>query len=339
MVNGSTVLAIIIILATFVTTLFLTKMWIRAAKAFGLVGKDMNKFDKRQVAEAGGVAVIFATIFGLFFFIFLKTFLLQTETHFVELLSVAVTVLLAGFLGFIDSVLGWKKGLKQWQKPLLTIPIALPLMVLNAGHATMNIPFLGTIDFGLLYPLLIVPLAVVGAANGFNLLAGYNGLEAGLGAIILSTLGFVALKTGASWLALVAFIAVAALLAFLLFNWYPARVFPGDSLTYGIGALIAVIAILGNMEKLALFLFIPFFIDAILYAKCRFVNKLGDFQAFAKPNSDNSLELPYKKLGDCTHIALWLLKKVKKKVFERDVVTSILLVEVVLAIFGFLILV
>ncbi len=49
---------------------------------------------------------------------------------------------------------------------------------------------------------------------------------------------------------------VGALLAFLWFNWYPAKVFPGDTLTYSVGALVACIAILGDMEKIAVILFI-----------------------------------------------------------------------------------
>jgi UDP-N-acetylglucosamine--dolichyl-phosphate N-acetylglucosaminephosphotransferase len=327
MVNGNAVLAVIILAATFVATLFLVKGWIHVARAFGLVGKDMNKFDKRKVAEAGGIAVVFSVVFGLLFLVFFKTFLLKSETHFIEILAIAMTMLLASFIGFIDDILGWKKGLKQWQKPLLTIPIALPLMVLNIGHSTINVPILGIINFGILYPLIIVPIAIVGAANGYNLLAGYNGLEAGMGAIILSALGVVAFISGKSWLALVAFIAVFALLAFLLFNWYPARIFPGDSLTYSIGALIAVIAILGDMEKLALFLFAPYFLDAILYFKAKVLDKAGDVQAFGKPNKDNSLELPYSKIYDTTHVAMATLKKLKKRVFEKTVVASILAFE------------
>jgi UDP-N-acetylglucosamine--dolichyl-phosphate N-acetylglucosaminephosphotransferase len=339
MVNGSAILGGVIIFATFIVTLFLVKGWIRVARAFGLVGKDMNKWQGKEVAESGGVAIIFSVVFGLFFFIFLKTFLLQTSTHFIDLLAITTTILLAGFIGFIDGILGWKKGLRQWQKVLVTIPIVLPLAVLNAGHSTMNVPFLGAINFGLLYPLIIVPAAIIGASNGFNLLAGYNGLEAGMGAIILSTLGLAAVKTGSLWLALVAFIAVAALLAFLLFNWYPAKVFPGDSMTYSIGALIAVIAILGSMEKLALLLFVPYFLDALLYFKARVMDKAGDVQAFAKANKDNSLDRPYSKIYDSTHLAIAVLKKLKGKVFESDVVISILAIEAVLGVLGLLLLI
>ena len=331
MVNGTGILAGIITFATFIATLFLTKAWIKVARNFGLVGKDMNKLSNKKIAESGGIAVIFSVVFGLFFYIFLKTFLLQTETHFIDLLAIAITILLASFIGFLDDILGWKKGLAQWQKVLLTIPIAFPLAILNSGHSIMNVPLFGMIDFGLIYPLIIVPLAIVGAANGYNMLAGYNGLEAGLGAIILGALGLVALKMGSTWLALVAFIAVAALLAFLLFNWYPAKVFPGDSLTYAIGALIAIIAILGNMEKLAAFLFIPFFIDALLYFKARIVDKAGDVQAFAKPNKDGTIAMPYSKIYDSTHAAIWLQKKLFGKATEKKVTSMILIFELILA--------
>ncbi len=56
--------------------------------------------------------------------------------------------------------------------------------------------FLGTLDTGLLYPLLIIPIGMIGASNAFNMLAGYNGLEAGMGIVILSTLGLIAYNTG-----------------------------------------------------------------------------------------------------------------------------------------------
>jgi UDP-N-acetylglucosamine--dolichyl-phosphate N-acetylglucosaminephosphotransferase len=115
-------------------------------------------------------------------------------------------------------------------------------------------------------------------------------------------------------------------------------VFPGNSFTYAIGALIATLAILGNMEKIALWLFIPYFLEILLYLKARVVDKMGDVQAFAKPNKDGSLELPYKHIYDTTHIAIWVLKRVKEKVYERDVVLFLIAVEVLFAAFGVILL-
>jgi UDP-N-acetylglucosamine--dolichyl-phosphate N-acetylglucosaminephosphotransferase len=324
-------------LLSFIFTVFFIPKWIKKARQFGLVGKDMNKYDKPEVAEAGGIVVIIGLLAGTLFYIFLDTFFLKTGADALLIFAAMLTVLLAGFLGFIDDVLGWKKGLKRWQKPLLTIPMAIPLMVINAGHSTMSIPLLGPIDFGIVYPLVIIPIGIVGAANGFNMLAGFNGLEAGMGAIALGTLGTISLFNGNTGLAAVAFSAVASLLAFLIFNWNPARIFPGDSLTYGIGALIAVVSILGNMERAGLILFIPFLIDAVwsLLPEAKGAPKR---EAFGKPNKDGSLDMPYDKLYGFEHFGLWLMKKVKKKAYETDVTLFFLIMELLLSalVFGFL---
>ena len=315
---------------SFLTTLFLMKYWIKMAKSANLVGRDMNKYNKPKIAESGGVAVIFGSGFGILAYIFLNTFYLQNTENLIFILAILCTVLLAAFIGFIDDVLGRRMGLKYWQKVLLTIPIAIPLMVVNVGHEMIELPFIGVINLGLFYPLILVPIIIIGSTNGFNILAGYNGLEAGMGVIILSTLGIIAYSHYA-WLSLLVFLVVLSLLAFLMFNWFPAKVFPGDSLTYPIGAMIAITAILGNAEKAALILFVPYFIDLFLLFKAVKFKNFG-VDAFAKPNPDDSLELPYTKLYDTTHIILFALKKVKKAVFERDVVRSMLGAELILAL-------
>ena len=332
------VLVAVILLLGFFLTFFLTKRWIRSAEDAKLLGKDMNKYEKPLVSRSGGIAVALIICFSLLIYIFLKTFYWKTTTHLVEAFAISATVLLAGFIGFTDDILGWKQGLTQFQKFLLTIPIALPLMVINAGHSVMELPFLGRIDFGLVYPLLLVPVGVIGAANGFNLLAGYNGLEAGMGFIIFTTFGIAGLIVEKYWISLIAFIVSASLLAFLYFNWYPAKVFPGNSFTYSIGALIATIAILGDMERLAVWLFLLYFVEGLLYFRARVIDKAGDVQAFAKPNKDNSLEMPYKKIYDTTHFAVWFLKKVKKKVYEKDIVRFLLFVQFLFALSGLVLL-
>jgi len=316
---------IISVLASVMATLFMTRKWIKKANAIGIVGKDMNKFHKPEVAEMGGICVVFGFVFGVLIYIGTRTFYFNSYDY-SSILAVLCTVLMITIIGILDDVLGWKKGISQLKKPLLTIPAAIPMMVINAGHSTMNLPLLGTIDWGILYPLIIVPIGIVGASNAYNMLAGYNGLEAGMGVIILSTLGYVAYVNGSSSTLVLALCMVGALLAFLYFNWYPAKVFPGDSMTYSVGALVACIAILGNMEKIAVLLFIPYVVDFILPLR-----KKLNVEAFAKVNSDGSLDMPYDKIYDTSHLAINLLKKVKSRVYERDVVLFILGIEVIIA--------
>jgi len=318
-------------IASFLTTFLLTPQWIKIAHRINLVGKDMNKYDKPEVAEMGGLTVNAGFLFGILLYVAISTFYFKQNSFLIYILATISTCLIIMVIGMLDDLLGWKIGLKQWQKPLLTLPASLPMAFVNAGIATMQLPFLGSVDFGMLYPLLIVPLGIVGAANGFNMLAGYNGLEAGMGVIILSMLGLIAWKTSQGYVAMLAFCMVFALLAFLFYNWYPARIFPGDTLTYSVGALIACVAILGNMEKFAVLLFLPYFADFVLPLRAKM-----KVEAYAKVNRDNSLDLPYDKIYDVAHLAILALKKTKGKVYEKDVVLFILSIEAFLGTLVFL---
>lgn len=289
-----------------------------------MIVPDMNKCKKPLIPKAGGIAFTISIVLIILIYIFFKTFILKTETHLLEISILMVTALLACFIGFIDDIFGWKKSLAGWQKILMTLPIAIPLMVINAGqHAMLGI------DFGIFYPLLFIPLGVIGATNGYNLLAGHNGLEAGIGAIVFAVLGLISLTTGQLWLALIAGIIVPALLAFLIFNKFPAKIFPGNSLTYVIGALIACFAILGNMEKASLILFVPFIIEGLLKARSRF-----KADNFGIPQRDGSIELPYKRIYSLTHLIMRILKRTArdKKATELRVVNSLILIEIILAV-------
>ncbi len=226
-----------------------------------------------------------------------------------------------------DDMLGWRIGLRQREKVMFTFLIPVPLMVINAGQSVISSPFLGTLDIGLLYPLLIIPIGVIGASNAFNMLAGYNGLEAGLGVVILSTLGLIAYSNGNTVAVVIAVTTVSALIALLYFNKYPAKVFPGDTLTYPVGAIVAIVAIIGNMEKSAVVLFSLYYIEFLLKAR----GKLRP-EWTAKLLDDGSLAVR-DKVYSIPHIAILLLRKVKGKAYEYEVVLLVLLFQVVIAIY------
>ena len=124
---------------------------------------------------------------------------------------------------------------------------------------------------------------------------------------------------------------VVCLIAFYIFNIYPGKILPGDVLTYSIGALIAIIAILGNIEKVAIFFFIPYIIETGLKVKGNLKK-----ESFAKVNEEGNLESPYEEFYSLTHISIALLKKFKKngKVHEREVVYLINLFQILIIVLG-----
>ncbi len=315
------------IFISFFCALFVIPFWIRKARQENLVGKDMHKKDKRKIAEGGGVSVMFGFSIGVLLYLAINTFYFKRSDFLASIFAILTTLFIATMLGSIDDLLGWKKGLSKSMRIVMMLFAAIPLMAINAGESIL----LG-IDFGLLYPLFLIPLGIVGASTTFNFLAGYNGLESSQGILILSALSIATFLTGNSWLSVIALCMAAALIAFYIFNKYPAKIFPGDTLTYPVGALIAVIAILGNIEKIAVFFFIPYILETILKLR-GWLRK----ESFAKLNKDGSLEMPYEKIYGLEHLAIKILKKIKpsKKVYETDVVYLINGFQILIILIGF----
>jgi UDP-N-acetylglucosamine--dolichyl-phosphate N-acetylglucosaminephosphotransferase len=302
LLNQFVLLFALVFLITAITTYF----WINKAKKAGLTGKDMHKNSEKKVAEMGGITVLLGFIIGIMIYIAIRIFVFQANTYITPLLAILTATLIAGLIGIMDDILGWKIGLRQWQKPLLTLLVAAPIMALNAGHRIMSLPIFGEINLGLLFPLIIIPGFILVGTNGFNMLAGYNGLEAGQGIIILTTLAFFSFMTGSAWLSVVAICMVFALLGFLVFNYYPAKIFPGDTLTYTVGALIAIIAIFANLEKIFLILFIPYIIEFFLKLRGKFKK-----ESFAQITDNGTLIPRYKKIYGLENLFVSILNSLK----------------------------
>ncbi len=306
----------------------MAEKWITLAKRVGLVGKDMNKPGEVLVPEAGGVSFVMGVALAISVMIGIYVFVFDKVDPTLYLLASLSVLLMAAFVGFIDDILGWKKGLSHKAKVLSTLPIAIPLMAVKAGTSVMNIPFIGPVDFGPLYSLVIVPIGVIGASNAFNILAGLNGLESSMALIIFSTLSLVAFSHGASLAASLSLVAAVSSLAFLLWNKYPAKVFPGDVFTYSAGATIATVAILGNIEGAALILYLPYFLEFALYLRGK-MNGI-EKECWGRP-VNGCLEPLYDKIYSVTHLLMVVLKKIKGCATERDVVLLLDAIELLLA--------
>ena len=306
------------VVISFAITYLLMPWFMTYLRGIGLIVKDQHKVGKPLIPISGGIIVFLGIFFGIMFAIFIQTFYYHTTERVIELFAFAISLFAVTFIGFFDDLLIGKNheasvGLKQWQKPALTIIAAVPLMVINAGETIVTLPFLGAIDVGLLYPLLFIPLAFVGASNMVNPLGGFNGLEAGLGLIYLGNLSAFAYINGQEVSALIGALTCAALIAFLLFNAPPAKIFPGDSLTYLMGGVLASMAIIGNMEIAALLVSIPFFIEFILKVR----GKL-DKHSFGILTKDGKIKSYYNKVYSLPHILT-----IKAKYTETQVILFI----------------
>lgn len=319
---------------SFITTFFIVPYFMQFLKVGGVVGIDLHKKDRPKLPTSGGTCVAFGVLAGLLTYIGFTTFLDGIPSDITNLLAVISSVLIVMFVGFMDDLnvktravitkegLDIRIGFPQWAKPLLTLPAAVPLMVVNAGETMMSIPFVGVVDLGILYPLVLIPIGVVGVSNAVNLLGGFNGSESGMGIIYLFGLGIFALINGSIGAAIF-FTAFAAVAGFIKYNWYPAKFLPGDSLTYLLGAVVASGVIVGNMEKVGVIVMMPFVIEFLLKLRSKF-----KASCLGRLRDDGKLDPPYgKKIYSLTHMIMNI-----KPFTEKQITLILMLVEAVFTI-------
>jgi len=334
---------ILSVFTAFIATYFVMPYFIRFFKAIRLVGIDLHKKNRPILPISIGIPVTVGVLAGLFLFVALETFMVKSlkPENLTDLFAVITSIIIVGFVGIFDDLnisrrkvsngkVGGERdirvGLPQWLKPLLTLPAAIPLMAVNAGVSTLTVPFFGSFNFGIIYPLILVPIGVVGSANMVNMIGGFNGVEIGMGLIYMLALGIFALQIG-NFSAIIFLVAFAALLGAWKFNLFPARILPGDSLTYLLGAIVAAGVITGNMERVGIIVMIPFIIEGILKARSGFkASSLG------KLRPDGKIDPPYgRKIYSLTHVVMNL-----GKFTERQIVIIMMLIQLVFAIIPFL---
>jgi len=325
-----------LLLAVFVSfflVVLMTPEWIRKCRNCDLLWEDMNKYKHpKNVASSGGVIVVLAFLFGSLFYVAMKTFMFGGTWKTAEIFALLTVILILGIIGLVDDLFGWKNGgLSKRFRTITAFFAAIPLVVINAGVSEMSLPLIGAVDFGIVYPLFLIPLGIAGASTTYNFLAGYNGLEAGQGILILGFLSFVAYATGSPWLAIIGLCMVAALIGFYLFNKYPAKVFPGDIMTYTVGAMIAGMAILGNFEKIAFVVFIPYILEVFLKLRGGLSLKI---QSFGISDKNGYLKTPERKVYGLEHIAIRILNKFGKAT-ERKVTYLIHAFQIIFILIAF----
>ena len=178
-------------------------------------------------------------------------------------IALALFVMLGHFvLGFLDDyikvVLKRNLGLKAKQKLLGQFIIALIVTYIGINYTGLTqdvwIPFLGkSYDIGWFYYVLVIGV-LIGTTNAVNLTDGLDGLASG--AMAVASLGFVAvcLHFNKTDLAIYSFACFGACVAFLKFNYHPAKVFMGDTGSLALGGVLAGLGILTKTELLLIIL-------------------------------------------------------------------------------------
>lgn len=249
-----------LLIVPFINTLYRLKFY---KSKTAIISKENNAASehirsKAHTPEGGGllilvvVSLLFAFIFPLIRYLgvyITQVYPLQDELH-----IIFFTFISFGLLGLYDDVVGFFEldrdqgfaGLRTSHKFALQIILGLiigAMLYFNLHIGIINIPFIGVFDLGLLY-IPLAALLVIGFANSVNITDGMDGLAGGL--LMITLFGFWLLSASILDTPLSIFIAllIGALMAFLYFNVFPARIFMGDVGSMALGAIFAVIGLL-----------------------------------------------------------------------------------------------
>ncbi len=219
--------------------------------------------DKKAGTPVGGgilIILVVAVIFGLLFPFASRmgVFITSAYNFRDEVFVIFFTLLTFGLLGLSDDLikifgkprqgeLGMWVGLPRKQKFVIQWILGFTIGLIlykRLGIEFLHIPLVGSvIDLGFWY----VPFAafiIVTFTNAFNITDGLDGLSSGLLVICLGAFATIAATSLDTPLSLFIMIWIGALIAFLYFNIWPARIFLGDTGALAFGAMLAVIGLL-----------------------------------------------------------------------------------------------
>ncbi|MEM2906611.1 MAG: UDP-N-acetylglucosamine--dolichyl-phosphate N-acetylglucosaminephosphotransferase [Candidatus Odinarchaeota archaeon] len=295
-------------------------------KKAGLKGVNLHSKSREENAESLGLVIGMITVIV----IILMSFLLKS---YIDLIYTAImSAVLALILGFVDDVLN-----VRWRYKLL-IPLfaSIPLILNYAGSTSVEVPFIGVIELGLIYPLLLIPLITIYMANSINIYAGINLLEAGQVIVLTSVIIILGAVTGNELALYMAVPFLGGCLALAWFNKYPARVFVGNSFTYFAGMFLISVVVLANMEKIFILCTFPQLIN-FLYSLKDFIKKTPRHRVPVYNVTTGLLE------DSGNHTLLNLLLKLKGPMTERRLSGILILLQlfnavIVLGVWLFLIL-
>lgn len=223
--------ALLCFITAFVVTLIAIPPIISLIKRYRLYDMpNARKEHKLPVPTMGGIAILSGMMTALFLWFPFSTEIPQVCFFF------SVIVLFG--LGIMDDL----KDLSAKYKFAIQLGLAL-LIALSGIRITSFNGLFGIDELTLSAQYTFTLLAIVGITNAFNLIDGIDGLAGGLGFMSLIILGIFLTMSGDVNTALIAFALAGGILAFLYFNFNPAKIFMGDTGSLLLGFVIAVLAI------------------------------------------------------------------------------------------------
>ena len=246
-------------LIAFAVVVLLTPAVGGMARLLGVVDQpDARRLNKRPIPRLGGLAIFLGILVPSLAFLDLSG----------EMRGILLGAAVACVVGAVDDFRGLAPLPKlAGQVAAASIPCAFGVWV---DHFTF--PFLGAVDLPAWVGMPLTVVWIVAVMNMVNFLDGMDGLASGVCAIAGLTFATLALSLGKIDAAVLSAIVAGACIGFLRHNFFPARIFMGDSGALVLGFTLATVSVAGLLKTAStVVLVLPLLILAVPIIDTSFV--------------------------------------------------------------------
>lgn len=235
---------------------FIVPMVIYFSDKAGLVDvPNERKIHHGKISRLGGIAIWLSVMFTFLFLVLLSYY--PTGQGLSGIIAGGSLMFL---LGLVDDVFCLDAKFKLF----IQVAIATVVILLGVRIESIYIPYHAPLELGFWsYPISL--LWIVGISNAINFIDGIDGLAGSVVTISSCAIGIIAMvvSPASPISALVAFILLGAMLAFLTYNYNPAKIFMGDSGALFAGFCLATLSITGIAKTHGPLMYLPLLILAV----------------------------------------------------------------------------
>jgi UDP-GlcNAc:undecaprenyl-phosphate GlcNAc-1-phosphate transferase len=229
------------------------------ARILGVVDPpESRRLNRRPIPRLGGLAIFLGIVVPALAFLQLGD----------EMRGILIGAGVACVVGAVDDFRGLAPAPKfAGQALAAAIAVSFGVWI---DHFTF--PFVGAVDLPAELGMPLTVVWIVAVMNMVNFLDGMDGLAAGVCAIAGGTFSVIALSLGTVDAAVLSAIVAGACLGFLRHNFFPARIFMGDSGALVLGYVLASVSVAGLLKTAStVVLFLPLVVLAVPIVDTSFV--------------------------------------------------------------------
>ncbi len=229
----------------FLTVIILVPIMRKLAFKYNFVDiPNKRKTHKEPIPLLGGVAIYLGYIITMFFWV--EELRLK--------LAIVISSTLIVLIGLVDDYYKTRnKDLSSLPKVIIQILVGFVLYIFEIRIVGISSFFgEGMIFFSPELSLVVTLIWVIGLMNMINFLDGADGLASGVAIISAMTFFLISYVKGLDVISLLSIILMGATLGFLMYNFYPAKIFMGDTGSVLLGLILAIISIEGALKSATL---------------------------------------------------------------------------------------